>query len=59
MVKISKEQGEFFKIKNCSYNGKVGTVLFGDNYIKDLLYDGEYDDEIDKNKKNVIIRLNK
>lgn len=35
-VRITKEQGEFFKIKSVSTNGKVFVNKYGANYIKDL-----------------------
>ena len=56
MIKLTKKQGEFFKIKNYSSNGKLKTVSYGKNYIRDLLY-GEYDE--DRIKKSIAIKLNK
>lgn len=38
-IKISKKNGEFYKIRNYSNNGKLKSVAYSDKYIEDLLYD--------------------
>lgn len=43
-VKITKKNGEFYKIRNYSNNGKLKTVAYSDKYIEDLLYSNRKED---------------
>lgn len=38
-TKITKREAEFFKIRNYSDGGKLKSIKYGDNYIRDLIYD--------------------
>lgn len=43
-VKITKKNGEFYKIRNYSNSGKLKTIAYSDKYIEDLLYGNRKED---------------
>ena len=57
MVKITKKNGEFYKIRNFSINGKMKTVKYGNHYIDDILYDTKKKEPVTPVFKGITIKI--
>ena len=55
-VNLTKKQGEFFKVKNYSVNGRLKTTSYSKNYIKEILYE---EPRKKSEFKGISIKLNK
>ena len=56
VVNLTKKQGEFFKVKNCSVGGRLKEAPYSKNYIKELLYE---EPRKKSEFKGISIKLNK
>ena len=58
-AKITNKNGEFYKIRNFSIDGKIKSIKYGNHYIEELLYDTEKKEPSIPVFKGITIKLNK